>query len=331
MSAAQPGPAAPTAVTIPRFPITLWGYERRYVDSFVTGLVKQLEGERQRSDQVQRALRQLQQDVEHGRAQVPAWFSSVGTEIDQVLDNAGRAAAKLLAEAGRRIQAATDAAEIQAADRLREAEEQVRKLEETARLALADAQTERARIEEAAARAAEEQRAHADRDTRALMARAHEEARRVQEHAASERQQLEAERERLATLRQSMVEQLVQVYAPLGLTLVDARGQLQAPAQGDHRQQPQELYSAAAAERGSVAQPGTVTAPGGGPQPDLTAEHDAATDPGAATDPDAAMDPGAGPGRGADPETGPAAQPGVVDGHAVRRLDAWAKQDDGAP
>ena len=141
MSAAQSGPGAPTAVTVPHFPITLWGYERRYVDSFVTGLVKQLERERQRSDQAERALGQLKQDVEHGRAQVPAWFSSVGTEIDQVLDNAGRAAAKLLAEAGRRIQAATDAAEIQAADRLREAEEQVRKLEETARLVDPDART----------------------------------------------------------------------------------------------------------------------------------------------------------------------------------------------
>jgi cell division septum initiation protein DivIVA len=335
MSAAQSGPAAPTAVTVPHFPITLWGYERRYVDSFVTGLVKQLERERQRSDQAERALGQLKQDVEHGRAQVPAWFSSVGTEIDQVLDNAGRAAAKLLAEAGRRIQAATDAAEIQAADRLREAEEQVRKLEETARLALADAQTERARIEEAAARAAEEQLARADHDTKALMDRAHEEAQRVQEHAASERRQLEAERQRLATLRQSTVEQLVQVYAPLGLTLVDARGQLQAPAQGNRQQEPPKPQWAAAAERDSVPQPGAATGsgavpgPGAGPEPDVTTEHDAATDADTARDP-AGQDPGADPDRGADPEPGPAAQPGV-DGYAVRRLDAWAKQDDGAP
>jgi cell division septum initiation protein DivIVA len=324
MSAAQSGPAAPTAVTVPHFPITLWGYERRYVDSFVTGLVKQLERERQRSDQAERALGQLKQDVEHGRAQVPAWFSSVGTEIDQVLDNAGRAAAKLLAEAGRRIQAATDAAEIQAADRLREAEEQVRKLEETARLALADAQTERARIEEAAARAAEEQLARADHDTKALMDRTHEEAERVQEHAASERRQLEAERQRLATLRQSMVEQLVQVYAPLGLTLVDARGQLHAPAQGNRQQEPPKPQWAAATGSGAV--PG----PGAGPEPDVTTEHDAATEQEAATDAGAARDP-AGQDRGADPEPGPAAPPGGVDGYAVRRLDAWAKRDDGAP
>ncbi|HEX6676075.1 MAG TPA: hypothetical protein VF486_13715 [Actinomycetes bacterium] len=238
MSAAQPDQATTPAVSLPRFPITVWGYERRYVDSFVAGLVEQLERERRRSDQAERGLRQLQQDVEQGRAQVPAWFSSVGTEIDQVLDNAGRAAAKLLAEAGRRIQAATDAAEAQAAERIREAEEQARQLGEAARAALQDAQAERARIEAAAGRAAEEQRARADLDTKALLARAHDEARRVHEHADQERHQLEAERAQLASLRESMVEQLVQVYAPLGLTLVDARGEIQASTHGGARPAP---------------------------------------------------------------------------------------------
>jgi len=233
------------------------------VDSFVTGLVEQLERERQRSDQAERGLRQLQQDIEQGRAQVPAWFSSVGEEIDQVLDNAGRAAAKLLAEAGRRIQAATDAADVQAAERLREAEEQVRKLEEGARAALQDAQAERARVEAAASRAAEEQLARADRDTKALLARTHDEARRVHEHADHERRQLEAEREQLATLRQSMVEQLVQVYAPLGLTLVDARGEIQAPAQDGQRTGPQEPNPAAVTADGRHAR-----------QPDLLAKPD---------------------------------------------------------
>jgi cell division septum initiation protein DivIVA len=336
MSAAQSSPAAPTAVTVPRFPITLWGYERRYVDSFVTGLVKQLEGERQRSDQAQRALRQLQQDVEHGRAQVPAWFSSVGTEIDQVLDNAGRAAAKLLAEAGRRIQAATDAAELQAAERLREAEEQVRKLEEAARAVLADAQGEGARIEAAAGRAAEEQLALADRETKALVARANDEARRVQEHATGQRQQLEAERQQLATLRQSMVEQLVQVYAPLGLTLVDARGQLQASPGGPPPLLPMPRPDVAT---GRGTDPGAATGSVAGPEPGAFRQADAATtEPDAAggrdaatADPDTATDPGAEPGR--DRDLGPDArpEPRVVDGEALRRLDAWAKQDDEAP
>src|SRR6266511_4990305 len=255
MNVAQPGPATTPAVTLPQFPITLWGYERRYVDSFVSGLVEQLERERQRSDQAERGLRQLQQDIEKGRAQVPAWFTSVGTEIDQVLDNAGRAAAKLLAEAGRRIQAATDAAEAQAAERLKEVEEQVRKLEEAARAALQDAQADRARIEAAAAKAAEEQRSRADHETNALMARAREEARRVHEHADQERQRLEAERTQLATLRQSMVEQLVQVYAPLGLTLVDARGEIQASTPDGRRVKLPGPSPTAATDAGADGQP----------------------------------------------------------------------------
>jgi cell division septum initiation protein DivIVA len=317
MTIAQPGPATTPSVRVPRFPITVWGYERRYVDSFVTGLVEQLERERKRSDQAERALRQLQQDVEHGRTQVPAWFASVGTEIDQVLDNAGRAAAKLLAEAGSRIQAATDAAELQAAEKLREAEEQGRRIEERAHAVLTDAQAERARIEAAASRAIEEQLTRADRDTKALLERAHDEAQRVHEHAVNERQQLEAEREQLATLRQSMVEQLVQVYAPLGLTLVDARGELQAAPQG-HQTRPQE-----------PTQPGATPT---GPTP-TGASPTEATQPGA-TDrqPPKRFDVGATPpgAPSGDPQTG-TPQTGGADGRPSEPLDVWAKHDGEAP
>jgi cell division septum initiation protein DivIVA len=254
MAIAQPEPTRTPAVSAPRFPISLCGYERRYVDSFVTSVVEQLERERRRSDQAERAHHQLQRDVEHGRAQTPAWFSNVGTEIDRVLDDAGRAAAKLLAEAGRRIQAATDAAEAQAAERLREAEERAQQLEATARLALADAQAERARIEAAAARTAEERLAQADRETKALLTSAHDEARRIHELADRERQQLDAQSRQLTTLRDSMVEQLVQVYAPLGLKLVDVRGQLEASAQDGRRAKPQEPAPASAADAAAEGQ-----------------------------------------------------------------------------
>jgi chromosome segregation ATPase len=255
MGVAQPDPSTTPAVSVPRFPITLWGYERRSVDSHVTGLMEQLERERQRSDQAEGALQRLQHDVEHGRAQTPAWFANVGSEIDRVLDDAGRAAAKLLAEAGRRIQGATDAADAQAAERIRAAEEQAQQLEANARMALAEAQTERARIEAAAARSAEEQLARADREAKALLSRAQEEAMRVEEHAARERQQLEAESRQLTTLRDSMVEQLVQVYAPLGLKLVDVRGELQARSQGGNGPKPQDPQVANTAGAGPVEAP----------------------------------------------------------------------------
>jgi hypothetical protein len=225
-------------------------------DPAIAGLVEQLERERQRSDQAERALQRLRRDVEHGQTQAPAWFASVGTEIDRMLDDAGRAAAKLLAEAGRRIQTATDAADAQAAERLKAAEERAQELEATAHAALAHAQTERARIEAAAAKAAEERLAQADREAEALLARAQDEARRAEEHTARERQQLEADRWQLTTLRESMVEQLVQVYAPLGLKLVDIRGELPPPAQNDDRPGPGDpaLSGAADALEGGAEQ-----------------------------------------------------------------------------
>jgi hypothetical protein len=75
-------------------------------------------------------------------------------------------------------------------------------------------------------------RAQADRDAAATLDKAQEEATLAWQKAARERALLEAEMERLTTLRQRMVEQLGQVYAPLGLTLVDTRRELETSDQG---------------------------------------------------------------------------------------------------
>ncbi len=242
MSAAQPDPPRAPTVDSPQFP----------PDSYLAGLAGELDLERQRAHQAQRELQQLQLDVRQGRAQAPAWFANVGTDVDRVLEEAGRAAAKLLAEAGRRIQVAIDAAEVQAGERLKLAEEQARQLEQAARATLVDAQTERSRIEVEATTAAGERRAQADRDAKALLAKAHDEAGRALDQAARERQLLEAESQRLATRRQAMVEQLVQVYAPLGLTLVDTRGELQPTAEDGRHAQPDPPDRAAAVDTGPV-------------------------------------------------------------------------------
>jgi len=249
-SATTPQPDSTPTPTVrpPHPPLTLWGYDRRFVDACLAELVEQLEQERQRRDQAERALHQLRLEVKEGRAQVPAWFTNVGTEVDRVLEEAGTAAAKLLAATGRRVQEAIDQAETQAADRLKAAEEQARQLEQAARETLADAEAERARIEAAATRAAEEKQAQADRDAGALLAKANEEAGRALDQAAHERRLLEAESQHLTTLREAMVQQLVKVYAPLGLTLVDTRGELQPAAQDGRRAEPEEPNPAATVE-----------------------------------------------------------------------------------
>jgi len=252
MSATRPDMAMTPPSSLPLFPLAFRGYDRELVDARLAGLAAQLEKERQRGDQAERALRQFKLDVKEGRAQVPAWFANVGAEVDRVVDEAGTAAAKLLAQAGRRIQEAIDAAEAQAAERLRAVEEQTRQLQQAANETLAEAQTARARIEAEAAGAAEETRAKADLEAKALLARAGDEARLIWEQATRERQQIEAESERLTTLRQAMVDQLVQVYAPLGLTLVDTRLDSRPGAQDGHPAEAGEQVPAAVTNAGPV-------------------------------------------------------------------------------
>lgn len=245
MSTPPPDSATTPTFSTPHPPLTLWGYDRRFVDTCLAELGEQLEQERQRRDQAERALHQLRLEVEEGRAQVPAWFANVGTEVDRVLEEAGTAAAKLLAAAGRRVQEAIDQAETQAADRLRAAEEEARRQEQAARQTLKDAEVERARIEAAATSAAEEKRSQADRDAKTLLAKANDEAGRALDQAARERRLLEAESQHLTTLREAMVQQLVKVYAPLGLTLVDTRGELQPAARDQRPAEPEEPSPAA--------------------------------------------------------------------------------------
>jgi hypothetical protein len=253
MSDTRPDTATTPTDSPPQFPLALRGYDRQLVDARLADLAEQVERERQRRNEAEQALRRFQVDVKEGRAQVPAWFTNVGVEVDRVVEEAGEAAAKLLAEAGRRIQAAIDAAEAQAAERLKAAEEQASTLEQAARTTLADAQTERTRLVAEASTAAEEARLQADRDARALLAKANDEAAIASAQAARERGLLEAERERLGTLRQAMVDQLGQVYAPLGFALVDTRRDLH-PSPEDGRQT-------------QVAPAGAGAGPAGGGEP----------------------------------------------------------------
>jgi DNA repair exonuclease SbcCD ATPase subunit len=153
-------------------------------------------------------------------------------EADRRQAEATAAAERLIAEAETRAQEAMDEAAAQAAARLQAAEDQAGQLERSAQETLAQAQAERARMQAEATAAAEELRARAERDAAAMLEKAQEEATLAWQKAARERVLLEAETERLTTLRQRMVEQLGQVYAPLGLTLVDTRQELEPSNQG---------------------------------------------------------------------------------------------------
>jgi cell division septum initiation protein DivIVA len=205
-----------------QFPVVDWGYERRRVDSRVAELVQQLAQARRRGDQAEQALSQLQRDIHPPQAQGPEEGVALEADVTQVLEQAGVIAARVLAVAGRRIEATILAAGAKAADRLKTAAQQASALEQQARQILAEAEMERARIQAAATRTGEQLWAQADREAKALIAKAREDAELAWQDAVHQRRLLEAEAEALATHRQRMVEQLGRLYAPLGLLVVEA-------------------------------------------------------------------------------------------------------------
>jgi pimeloyl-ACP methyl ester carboxylesterase len=222
MSASESDTGANPTDSAPPFPVADWGYDRRRVDSRVAELVQQLATERRRGDQAEQALSQLQLDIHTGRAQGPDEGAALEAEVAEVLQQAGVVAARVLAEAGRRIEATIVAAGAKAADRLKTAAQQANALEQQARQLLAEAEMERARIQAAATRTAEQLWAQADREAKALIAKAREDAELAWQDAAHQRRLLQAEAEALATHRQRLVKQLGRLYAPLGLLVVDA-------------------------------------------------------------------------------------------------------------
>jgi hypothetical protein len=225
MSATEPGTAGDSGDSAPQFPLELRGYDRRSVDACLAELVEQLASERRRGDRAERALSQLRLGIKAHEARAPDRVASLEADVGEVLQQAAVAAARLLAEAGRRIEATIETAGAKAADRLRIAAEQASNLEQQARATLVEAETERVRIEAAAIQAAEQLRARADREANAIIAGAHEEAELAWQAAAHQRRLLEAEADRLTDLRRATIERLGRVYAPLGLILVDSSGE----------------------------------------------------------------------------------------------------------
>ena len=215
MTAGESDTAADPSDSGPRFAVADWGDDRGLVDARVAELARQLAEARRRGDQAERALSQLQLAIHPPRGPGPQGAVALEADPAQMLEQAGVIAARVLAEAGRRVEATILAAGAKAADRLKTAAQQASSLERQARQLLAEAELERGRIQAAASRTAEQLRAQADREGRALIAKAREDAEVAWRAAVRQRRLLEAEAEGLATHRERMVEQL-------GLLLVEA-------------------------------------------------------------------------------------------------------------
>jgi hypothetical protein len=223
MSAGEFDTANPNG-SAPQFPVVQWGYDQHLVDFRVAELLQHIAEERRRGDQAEEAVSQLQLAIEAGPAQGPDGGVGLEADVAEVFQQAGVVAARVLAEAGRRIEATIMSAGAKAAERLKLAALQAGALEQQARQTLAEGEMERARIEAAACSAAEQVWARADREARAVVAKAQEDAELSWRNVARQRRLLEAEAEALATIRQRMVEQLGRLCGPLGLIVVDSAG-----------------------------------------------------------------------------------------------------------
>jgi cell division septum initiation protein DivIVA len=202
------------------FPVVLRGYDRQLVDARLGDLAGQLEQERrQREDAEQRLHRLDGGNALAVRDQPTASFLSLGTRAAKVFEEAGAVAERLIGEAQEQARLIIDAAQAEAGERLEAAEEQASELEQAARDRLAEAEAAQMRIEAEAAEAAEALLADAERDAEAERAEAREEIRRAWQKADRERLLVEAEAQRLQTLRQILAEQLGQVHTHLGLAL----------------------------------------------------------------------------------------------------------------
>jgi cell division septum initiation protein DivIVA len=200
--------------------VVLRGYDRQLVDTRLGELAGQLAQERRQRADAEHRLHQLDSDNALAvRDQPTASFLSLGARAAKVFEEAGAVAERLIGEAQEQAGAIIDAAQAEAAARLEAAAEEARELEQAAQARLAEAEAEQARIQAQAAEAAEALLADAERDSEAERAGAREEIQRAWRKADNERLLVEAETQRLQTLRQILAEQLAQVQTHLSLAL----------------------------------------------------------------------------------------------------------------
>jgi cell division septum initiation protein DivIVA len=220
VTASHPGTSSQPDGDAGDFPVVLRGYDRQLVDARLGDLTGQLEHERrQREDAEQRLQESGGGKALAVRDQPTASFLSLGAKAAKVFEEAGAVAERLIGEAQAQAQAILDAAQAEVAVRRRAAEDQASKLERAARERLAEAEAEQARMKAEAAQAAKALLADADRDAEAQRVAAREEIRRAWQQADGDRLLVEAEAQRLRTLRQIMSEQLTSVHTHLGLAL----------------------------------------------------------------------------------------------------------------
>jgi hypothetical protein len=257
VSAFEPQPLSEPTVDMPDFMVVLRGFDRRQVEVWAKEVAAQIEQERQRADEAEKVLYRMQ--MEKG---TPS-FTSLGSHVAGIIEEAGKSAENMLADAADRAQEAIDAAEEEAAEIIKAAEHRAGEIEQDARQVGDEHRAEGMRVEEEARAASESMRAQAEQDARTVLEEARDATDLIWQEAERERVAVESEAVRLETLRHRSLEQLGRMYGHLesvldevraGIGRVDedtaeAAARLEAPAPA-----PDSAAKPAPAETGSAAE-----------------------------------------------------------------------------
>jgi hypothetical protein len=217
VSAFEPQPLSEPQVDMPDFMVVLRGFDRRQVEVWAKEVAAQIEQERQRADEAEKVLYRMQ--MEKG---TPS-FTSLGSHVAGIIEEAGRSAENMLADAADRAQEAIDAAEEEAAEVIKAAEHRAGEIEQAARQAADEHRAEGLRVEEEARAAAESMRAQAEQDARTVLEEARDATDLIWQEAERERVAVESEAIRLETLRHRSLEQLGRMYGHLESVLDEVR------------------------------------------------------------------------------------------------------------
>jgi hypothetical protein len=217
VSAFEPQPLTESKVDMPDFMVVLRGFDRRQVEVWAKEVGGQIDQERQRADEAEKRLYRL--EMEKG---APS-FTSLGTHVAGIIEEAGRSAENMLADAADRAQEAIDAAEEEAGEIIKAAEHRAGEIEHAARQVADEHRAEGVRVEEEARAASEAMRAQAEHDARTVLEEARDATDLIWQEAERERVAVESEAIRLETLRHRSLEQLGRMYGHLESVLDEVR------------------------------------------------------------------------------------------------------------
>jgi DivIVA protein len=264
VSAFEPQPLTESKVDMPDFMVVLRGFDRRQVEVWAKEVAAQIDQERQRADEVEKRLYRL--EMEKG---APS-FTSLGTHVAGIIEEAGRSAENMLADAADRAQEAIDAAEEEAGEIIKAAEHRAGEIEQAARQLADEHRAEGVRVEEEARAASEAMRAQAEHDARTVLEEARDATDLIWQEAERERVAVESEAIRLETLRHRSLEQLGRMYGHLESVLDEVRAGIgrvdedSADLQGDGQRAATRPETPAPAAAGGAEQPALLPAAGTG-------------------------------------------------------------------